>query len=133
MKKALIVTAHVEHLENIDLDFEQFDTIICADGGLLVADKLNLTPTPLIGDYDSMKMPDVTCGHSLEFLFHHRYGKEWDIFLRFPQSFPLLQKLSFPFYLLRDTIFSIFCALKHFQFASRWALCHDSAKSDWSG
>ena len=59
MKKALIVTAHVEHLEHIDLDFEQFDTIICADGGLLVADKLNLTPTHLIGDYDSMKMPDA--------------------------------------------------------------------------
>lgn len=59
MQKALIITAHVEHLEYIDLDFNQFDSIICADGGFLIAEKLGLSPTHLIGDYDSMKMPDV--------------------------------------------------------------------------
>lgn len=59
MKKALIITAHVEHLEYIDLDFDQFDAVICADGGLLIAGKLELTPTHLIGDYDSMDMPDA--------------------------------------------------------------------------
>lgn len=59
MKKALIVTAHVEHLEGINLDFSQFDAIICADGGLLIAEKMGLTPTHLIGDYDSMDLPDT--------------------------------------------------------------------------
>ena len=59
MKKTLIVTAHVEHLEHIRLDFDQFNTIICADGGLLIAEKLMLSPTHLIGDYDSMEMPDA--------------------------------------------------------------------------
>ncbi len=59
MKKALIITAHVEHLEYIDLDFSQFGTVICADGGLLIAEKLGLSPTHLIGDYDSMEMPNI--------------------------------------------------------------------------
>ncbi|MBR3786228.1 MAG: thiamine diphosphokinase [Firmicutes bacterium] len=59
MKKALIVTAHVEHLEHIDLDFAGFDAVICADGGLLIAGKLGLYPTHLIGDYDSVEMPDA--------------------------------------------------------------------------
>ena len=58
MQKALIITAHVEHLEYLDLDLDQFDAIICADGGLLIADKLDLSPTHLIGDYDSMEMPE---------------------------------------------------------------------------
>lgn len=59
MKKALIITAHVEHFEYIDLDLDQFHAIICADGGLLIAERLGLHPTHLIGDYDSMKMPDM--------------------------------------------------------------------------
>ena len=58
MQKALIITAHVEHLEYLDLDLNQFDAIICADGGLLIAEKLGLSPTHLIGDYDSMEMPE---------------------------------------------------------------------------
>ncbi len=57
MRKALIVTSHVEHMEMIQLDFASFDGIICADGGLLVAQKLGLTPDYLIGDYDSMAQP----------------------------------------------------------------------------
>jgi len=59
MKKALIVTAHVEYLESIDLEFNQFEAVICADGGLLIAEKLSLQPTHLIGDYDSMEAPDM--------------------------------------------------------------------------
>lgn len=59
MKKVLIITAHVEHLNDITLDVSQFDTVICADGGLLIAEKLGLSPTYLIGDYDSMDMPDA--------------------------------------------------------------------------
>ncbi|MBR4020915.1 MAG: thiamine diphosphokinase [Firmicutes bacterium] len=60
MRKALIITAHVEHLQYIDLDFAVFDAVICADGGLLIAEKLGLCPTHLIGDYDSMEMPDAS-------------------------------------------------------------------------
>ena len=59
MKKALIITAHVEHLEYVDLEFCQFDARICADGGLLIARKLGLSSTHLIGDYDSMEMPNT--------------------------------------------------------------------------
>ena len=58
MQKALIITAHVEHLEYLDLDLNQFDAVICADGGLLIAEKLGLSPTHLIGDYVSMEMPE---------------------------------------------------------------------------
>jgi len=59
MKKALIITAHVEQLEHVNLNFNQFHAVICADGGFLIAKELNLTPTHLIGDYDSVKLPDV--------------------------------------------------------------------------
>ena len=59
MARTLIITAHVEHLEQLHLDYTQFDQIICADGGLLIAEKLGLSPTYLIGDYDSMDMPDT--------------------------------------------------------------------------
>ena len=59
MKKALIVTTYVEHLDYIHLDFDQFDAVICADGGFLIAQKLGLSPTHLIGDYDSMDLPDL--------------------------------------------------------------------------
>ena len=59
MAKTLIITAHVEHLDQVSLDYTQFDQIICADGGLLIAREIGLSPTYLIGDYDSMEMPDV--------------------------------------------------------------------------
>lgn len=59
MKKALIITAHIEQLHYIDLDFHQFDAVICADGGLLIAENMGLIPTYLIGDYDSMDLPDT--------------------------------------------------------------------------
>ncbi len=59
MTKTLIITAHVEHLSSVSLDFKQFDQVICADGGLLIAKQLELHPDYLIGDYDSMDMPDI--------------------------------------------------------------------------
>lgn len=57
MEKTLIVTSHLEHADHLTLDFSAFQKIICADGGLLVAQQLGLSPNFLIGDYDSMKTP----------------------------------------------------------------------------
>ena len=57
MNSALILTAHVDNPEQISIDFSRFDTVICADGGLLVADRLGLTPDILIGDFDSVEQP----------------------------------------------------------------------------
>lgn len=59
MTKALIITSHVEHLNRLRLDFSEFDTIICADGGFGIAQQLGLTPDVLIGDYDSSLRPDL--------------------------------------------------------------------------
>ncbi len=57
MEKTLIITSHLEHADDLNLDFSRFQTVICADGGLLIAQKLGLSPDFLIGDYDSMKIP----------------------------------------------------------------------------
>lgn len=57
MEKTLIITSHLEHANRLTLDFSEFQTIICADGGLLVAQSLDLSPDFLIGDYDSAKVP----------------------------------------------------------------------------
>jgi len=59
MTKTLIITAHVEQLSSVSLDFTQFNQVICADGGLLIAQQLGLHPDFLIGDYDSMDMPNL--------------------------------------------------------------------------
>ncbi|WP_419026085.1 thiamine diphosphokinase [Emergencia sp.] len=58
MLKALIITSHIDHLEQVSIDFTSFDTIICADGGFLLAQKLGLLPDLLIGDYDSCDQPE---------------------------------------------------------------------------
>ena len=58
MSKTLIVTSHIEHSEKLTLDYSAFGTVICADGGLVSARRLKITPTLLIGDYDSCPMPD---------------------------------------------------------------------------
>lgn len=58
MNKCLIVTSHVEHLENISIDGNDYNEIICADKGYLIAGSLGLEATLLIGDYDSMKQPE---------------------------------------------------------------------------
>ena len=57
MTKALIITSYVEHLENIHLNPKEYNAIICADAGLLAANRLGITATHLIGDYDSMEIP----------------------------------------------------------------------------
>lgn len=57
MRKTLIVTSFVDHIEHVRLPFDTFDIIICADGGLLNARHLGLKPDFLIGDYDSMEQP----------------------------------------------------------------------------
>lgn len=58
MSKALIITAHVDQVDCIQLDFTQFQQVICADGGLRIAREIGLSPTHLIGDYDSIDLPD---------------------------------------------------------------------------
>ena len=57
MEKTLIITSHLEHTDSLTLDFSEFNKIICADGGLLIAQKLGLSPDFLIGDDDSMNVP----------------------------------------------------------------------------
>ncbi len=59
MLKALIITSHIDHLEQISMDYTSFDTIICADGGFLIAQRLGLAPDLLIGDYDSCDQPEA--------------------------------------------------------------------------
>lgn len=57
MSKTLIITSHVEKLEQAVMDYASFDSIICADGGFQIAKKLGLKADLLIGDYDSMNQP----------------------------------------------------------------------------
>ncbi len=61
MSKALVVTAYLDGADKITkeaLNLEQYSEILCADGGLRVARELGITPTTLIGDYDSMEQPE---------------------------------------------------------------------------
>ena len=55
----LVVTAHVEGLEQVrtQVTQQQWDFVLCADGGQLVADVLGVTPDAYIGDYDSSVRP----------------------------------------------------------------------------
>lgn len=57
MSKALVITAYLNGSCNQLLSKLNYDTVICADGGLEVAERLNLQPDILIGDYDSMPLP----------------------------------------------------------------------------
>ena len=58
MKKTLIITSYLEHEKQLKKeDLKGFHTIICADGGYIVADRLGLTPHYIIGDFDSSKNP----------------------------------------------------------------------------
>ncbi|SDE54900.1 thiamine diphosphokinase [Eubacterium pyruvativorans] len=54
---ALIVLSHVEGLRFIDTGKLEYDTVICADAGWKMAQKLGLTPDICIGDYDSSEQP----------------------------------------------------------------------------
>ena len=58
MKKGLIITSYIEHQHALDVSGEDYDLVICADGGLVRAKELGLSPDLLIGDYDSTDRPD---------------------------------------------------------------------------
>lgn len=58
MSKALIISSYGEYLSKIDLGSLEFDHVICADAGFLIAKKLGIKPDTLIGDFDSMEIPE---------------------------------------------------------------------------
>lgn len=58
MDKCLIITSHIDAVNNLKIEATDYDSIICADGGLIMAEKLNLTADILIGDFDSAEQPD---------------------------------------------------------------------------
>lgn len=58
-KSGLIITAHVEGIPHIHIREEDYDEIVCADGGIRASAALKLHPDKYIGDYDSAKQPDV--------------------------------------------------------------------------
>ncbi len=59
IRKALVITAHVEGIPHIHIHEDDYDEVICADGGIRAANALKLHPTQYIGDYDSAQQPDV--------------------------------------------------------------------------
>lgn len=59
MKRCLILTAHLERPEDLKIDPTEFEAVIAADGGLVQADKLGITPTQIIGDFDSTERPEA--------------------------------------------------------------------------
>ncbi len=58
MNKCLIILSHVEGVDKMINWNWDYDSVICADGGLLVAETLGIEPDLLIGDYDSMALPE---------------------------------------------------------------------------
>ncbi|MGF6375600.1 thiamine pyrophosphokinase [Clostridiales Family XIII bacterium PM5-7] len=59
MTKALIITSHVEGVSNLYMiQQESYSCVICADGGLLIAQQMGIKPDLLIGDYDSTELPE---------------------------------------------------------------------------
>ena len=57
MNKVLIFTSFVYNIAKTQIKADEFDCVICADGGLTVAKTLGITPDILIGDFDSTKLP----------------------------------------------------------------------------
>ena len=57
MSKVLIFTSFVYNIAKTRIKADEFDCVICADGGLTVAKTLGITPDILIGDFDSTKLP----------------------------------------------------------------------------
>lgn len=53
MRRCLILTAHVEGAEHLQINPADFEEIIAADGGLAIAKTLRIRPTKIIGDFDS--------------------------------------------------------------------------------
>ena len=58
MSKALIILSYGEYLSKIDVAALEYDHVVCADAGYLIAKKLGITPDTLIGDFDSMDLPE---------------------------------------------------------------------------
>ena len=52
-QNCLIITAYIDAIHHLHIDFDAYDYIICADGGLTNARTLGLHPKLLIGDFDS--------------------------------------------------------------------------------
>lgn len=60
MKKTLIITSYIEYKERINKeDLLDYDTVICADGGHLVAKSFQISPDYIIGDFDSANIPEA--------------------------------------------------------------------------
>lgn len=59
MSKALIVTGGYLNLEKVSVTSEDFDFILAADSGYLTAQKLNVSPDIILGDFDSSPKPDT--------------------------------------------------------------------------
>lgn len=57
MKRCLIITAHLEAPEALQLDAPAASFVICADAGLSRAEALGIRPDLLIGDFDSETAP----------------------------------------------------------------------------
>lgn len=56
-KKCLIITSRVEQPERLSIDPSAYSEVITADAGYLVARRLGIRPTRMIGDFDSAARP----------------------------------------------------------------------------
>lgn len=59
MKKALIITGGYINFNKLKIVSEDYDLIIAADSGYISAQKLNLDPHLIIGDFDSASVPNL--------------------------------------------------------------------------
>lgn len=59
MEKALIITGGYINFERICIDPQNFDMIIAADSGYISAEKLNIVPDIIVGDFDSAPKPKL--------------------------------------------------------------------------
>ncbi len=59
MKKALIITGGYINFEKIDLNSQGFNYIIAADSGYLAAERLDIKPEYIVGDFDSSPLPNT--------------------------------------------------------------------------
>lgn len=57
MKKALIITGGYLNIESVSVSPKDFDMILAADSGYLNAQKLNILPDIILGDFDSTAVP----------------------------------------------------------------------------
>lgn len=58
MAHALVITAYVPVFPKEYINSLKYDTVICADGGYRIALENNIKADYLIGDYDSMEIPE---------------------------------------------------------------------------